>query len=368
MADQSGIDFNRVLADSLGVFFKNTLRVAVSDPAQVYFFARALRWQRKAAKLRSEWEEKGVHVPPILVFSITSRCNLNCKGCYHRTLRDQPKREISVETIRSTLAEAKELGISFVVFGGGEPLIRKEIIELTASYPEIMFMIFTNGLLIDGEFIDMLRRQRNLVPLLSMEGYQDGTDGRRGSGVYDRLQAIISNLKKQNIFWGTSITVTRSNFNIVTDQCFVDRMVRSGCRLFMFVEYTPVKDGTEDWVMTQEQRAEMKKIRDVLRSRFSAWFVALPGDEEEIGGCLSAGKGFVHISSDGDVEPCPFVPYSDVNLANATLKEALQSKFLKAIRESHAELHETGGGCALWAKKAWIQSLANAPRDPKGHS
>ncbi|MDH7555459.1 MAG: hypothetical protein ACQXXL_03650 [Candidatus Methanosuratincola sp.] len=153
-----------------------------------------------------------------------------------------------------------------------------------------MFLVFTNGLLINGEFTEVVRRQRNLVPLLSMEGYRDGTDGRRGSGVYDQLLAVIANLKKQNVFWGASLTVTRANFNIVTDQSFVEGMVKSGCRLFMFVEYTPVKDGTEDWVITQEQRAEMKKIRDALRSRFSAWFVALPGDEEEIGGCL-CGQG-----------------------------------------------------------------------------
>lgn len=48
---------------------------------------------------------------------------------------------------------------------------------------------------------------------------------------------------------------------------------------------------------------EYVMINDALRSRFSAWFLTILGDEEEIGGRLSAGKGFVHVSSEGDVEP-----------------------------------------------------------------
>ncbi|MDI9644319.1 MAG: radical SAM protein [Candidatus Verstraetearchaeota archaeon] len=357
MANVGEMDFNRLLTDSLGIFFKNALRVSISDPAQAFFFTKTIRWQRKAAKLRSQWEEKGFHVPPILVFSITSRCNLSCQGCYHRTLRGTTKAEIGVEKVKEILAEAKELGISFVVFGGGEPLMRKEIIALTEGYPEMLFMVFTNGLLIDSEFMGRMRRQRNLIPFLSMEGYQDSTDGRRGTGVYGRLQRVISALEKENLFWGTSLTVTRANFESVTNRSFVGDLVRSGCRIFFFVEYTPVKEGTEGWVITPEQRSSMVKIRDSLRSKFPAWFIMLPGDEEEIGGCLSAGKGFVHISAEGDVEPCPFVPYSDMNLSDVTLREALQSKFLKSIRESSKELHETEGGCALWARRAWLQSL-----------
>ncbi len=48
-------------------------------------------------------------------------------------------------------------------------------------------------------------------------------------------------------------------------------------------------------------------------------FIEVPGDEDEIGGCLGAGKGFIHISAEGDVEPCPFAPYSDMNLRNDIL-------------------------------------------------
>ena len=95
----------------------------------------------------------------------------------------------------------------------------------------------------------------------------------------------------------------------------------------------------------------------MFRAKFPALFIAVPGDEEEIGGCLSAGRGFIHISAEGDVEPCPFAPYSDANLRDLSLKDALQSEFLRNIRQNHAQLSETEGGCALWIEREWVRSL-----------
>ncbi len=134
------------------------------------------------------------------------------------------------------------------------------------------------------------------------------------------------------------------------------KLVDLGCKLFFFVEYNPIREGTEDWVVSEEQRASILSLRNMLRSKFSALFIAIPGDEDEIGGCLSAGRGFVHVSAEGNVEPCPFVPYSDANLRELSLKEALQSEFLRTIRQNHKQRSETGG-CALWEKREWVQSL-----------
>ena len=138
-------------------------------------------------------------------------------------------------------------------------------------------------------------------------------------------------------------------------------MFRSGCKLFFYLEYSPVKEGTEDLVITPKQRVDLANFMDVYRQKFASLFVSVPGDEEEMGGCLSAGRGFVHINAEGDVEPCPFAPYSDASLMNMSLKDALQSEFLKAIRQNHEHLSETEGGCALWVEREWVRTLL----DPK---
>ncbi len=354
---ESELDFNRVLNGALGVLFKDAVRVALTNPSQAVFFMRTMRWQNKAAKIRARWETQGIHVPPILVISVTSKCNLHCEGCYHHALRHSTEAEMSHERIWRLVDEAKELGISFIVIAGGEPLMRPNILDLTKETPEIMFMMFTNGLLMNDEVLRKIAKNKNVVPMLSLEGYQVDTDGRRGTGVYNLLLKSIDKLKNKQLFWGASITMTRTNFDEVTDEAFVKQLVEAGCKLFMLTEYTPVTTETEDWILNEEQRARVVDIRNAFRAKFSALFIALPWDEDEIGGCLSAGRGFVHISAEGNVEPCPFVAYSDTNLKDLPLKEALQSNMLKTIRENHDELREIHG-CALWEKREWVQSLA----------
>lgn len=357
-----GTDLRKIVNESLAVFFKDALRISLKNPKQALFFMQILKNQRQAARRRAKLEKEGVPVPPILVFSVTDRCNLHCKGCYHKALHRLNGPEMTEEKIMSVLTEARDLGISFVVLLGGEPLVRREVIRITAAFPEMIFLVVTNGTLVNDDLLAELKGQRNFVPVISLEGWEEDTDNRRGKGVYEILKQIIDKVKKANLFWSVSLTVTRSNFNTVTDNAFITYLYKLGCKLFFFVEYTPVTEGTEDWVLTDAQRAELLKKRDDLRATYSALFVALPGDEDEIGGCLAAGRGFIHVNAQGEVEPCPFAPYSDTSLMQKSLKEALKSHLLQNIREKHSDFNETQGGCALWLEREWVRSLLEKDR------
>jgi MoaA/NifB/PqqE/SkfB family radical SAM enzyme len=297
---------------------------------------------------------EGVHVPPIAIFSITNKCNLHCKGCYAQAIRGEgTPDELSAEKLRGIVAEADALGISFFVIAGGEPLTRPEIMDITAAYPHILFLLITNGMLLDAAMIETLKKQRNTVPVLSIEGTQTDTDERRGKGVHERLRQKMGELKRAGVFFSLSFTVTRNNFATVTDLDFLQGAVDDGCRLFFHLEYTPIRAGTDEWVITDEQRNEMKGLVDGFRRRFPAVFIAVPWDEEEQGGCLAAARGFVHISANGDLEPCPFAPYSDTSLLRVPLREALQSRFLRLMRENHALFAETDGRllCIMGSKQ-----------------
>jgi MoaA/NifB/PqqE/SkfB family radical SAM enzyme len=346
---------------SLGVFFKNAVSVSIKNPSQALYFLQTVRNQRKASGIRAAWRREGVQVPPIMIMSITNRCNLHCKGCYHQAMRDLSKAEMSGEKLRGVIAEARDLGVSFIVLAGGEPLVRQDILDITRDFPDIIFLMFTNGLLINDEMVARFRDQKNIVPLISLEGREGETDERRGGGVYSRLQGIIRKVKKQDVFFGTSLTLTRTNFETIMNETFIRELTGTGCKLLLFVEYTPIKEGTEDWVITGEQRNKLAGLINAYRAKYPALFVSVPGDEKDFGGCLSAGRGFIHISAEGDVEPCPFAPYSDSNLRDKSLKEALQSDFLKAIREGEEHLNEGGGGCALFAGREWVRAVLNHP-------
>src|SRR5208282_6146039 len=160
-------------------------------------------------------------VPPIAIFSITNKCNLKCRGCYAQAIRGDAPDELSPGKLRQIVAEADKLGISFFVIAGGEPLTRPEIVDIARDFPHVVFLLVTNGLLLTPELIARLAGLRNVVPVLSIEGNQAETDDRRGRGVHERLQAKMQELKSAGIFFSLSFTVTRTNFDTVTDPEFL---------------------------------------------------------------------------------------------------------------------------------------------------
>ena len=153
------------------------------------------------------------------------------------------------------------------------------------------------------------------------------------------------------------MTTTRKNFNHVTSEAFVRQMIDTGARVFTFVEYVPMAPGTANLVLTHEQKVTLQAVLADYNRKFPALFIGFPGDEDTYGGCLAAGRGFVHVSPSGDLEPCPAAPYSDANLASIPLKEALRSKLFARLREQPEVLAESEGGCALRANRAWVEGL-----------
>jgi len=234
------------LNQGLRIFFSEFVRVSLRRPGQALFFARTVVWQGAAARRRARAAREGLHVPPIAIFSITNRCNLRCKGCYAQAILSVAPEELSTERMGGIIAEAEETGISFFVIAGDESLTRLEIVDIALDFPHVVFLLVTNGLQLGPDLIRDLATLRNVVPVLSIEGTQAQTDERRGKGVHERLQAKMEQLKRAGIFFSLSLTVTRTNYDTVTDPAFLQPAVDAGCRLFLLLEYTPIREGTDE--------------------------------------------------------------------------------------------------------------------------
>lgn len=370
--------FARILDRSLGTFFWQSARFSIGRPTRAAEFVRTVRWQGAAAKRRTRLAETGVQVPPIIIFSITRNCNLQCAGCYARSLHgalgqaavvdgcnpglkgwpvSPTESELSSSRLESIVAEAEQLGVSFFVIAGGEPLMRPEILDIAARFRRVLFLLATNGTLLAEDTRSRLERLPNVVPLLSLEGSRLETDKRRGAGTYERLRDAMEDLRKSGVFFGCSITLTNQNFSMVLDDQFVHGLVKSGSRFFLYLEFTPTDPRTQSWVLTDTQREEMSFHLHALRKRHRALFVAVPWDELAVGGCLSAARGFVHINALGDLEPCPFAPYSDANLTHTTLLDALRSPFLATLRAMPELSEYSGDGCPLWKNREQVEHL-----------
>jgi MoaA/NifB/PqqE/SkfB family radical SAM enzyme len=342
---------------SINGFFRSALRLSLSQPGRARFFARTALYQRRAAARRKHWLERGVHVPPLMIVSVTRQCNLHCAGCFVQAQARPDGERMDENDLRRLLGEARNLGVSIVALAGGEPLTRPEILDIAGDHPEILFVLVTNGWLVDGPILDKLERYRNVVTVVSLEGFEDQTDGRRGEGVYARALRTMERMKERGLFFGTSVMVTRNNFALTTSRLFIRDLVRRGSRLFFFVDYVPIKEGTQHLVPSDTQRGAEALAMDLFRAEFPGIFLAASASEEVHGGCLAAGRGFVHISPEGSLEPCPFAPFSDVNVREVPLRVALASDLMRSIRESGAHLSESDGGCALWNQREWIETL-----------
>lgn len=349
---------NSLINRSIKDIFKNAIHISIREPLQAKYFLKIFKGQKEAAKRRAKNEKLGIQVPAFMIVSLTHKCNLRCKGCYSKELHISRAEEMSSDLLERTVNEARELGIGIVLLAGGEPLVRKwEIVQIASRYPDVLFPMFTNGMLIDDDFIVALKHQRNIIPIMSLEGKEEATDYRRGAGVFEYIKSLMIKLSKEKVFYGTSITLTRDNYELVTSDSFVEELMNYGCKTFVYVEYVPINEELQNSVLTQKQKEALPLLLNGLRNKYNGLFFGFPGDEDIFGGCLAAGRGFIHINPQGNIEPCPFAPFSDANIKEKTLKEALQSEFLMNIRNNHHLLKEGQGGCILWENRAWVESI-----------
>lgn len=363
---QEEYSYSGRLNSSIVSFYRDTLTV-LRQPRLLLRALRVFQRQRKAARRRWQHEAAGTHIPPFLIFSVTNRCNLRCTGCYQRLQHRDTSEEVDTATLNKIFAESLELGISTILLAGGEPLMHSELLETAGRYPQLLFPLFTNGLMINDQTITFLKKNWHIFPVFSMEGGQSETDLRRGEGVFQNLKTVLPVMQKKQIFCGVSFTVTSENFEILTDDSYLEELVKDGCGLFFYIEYIPVAEGSDHLQLREEQQRKLHTLMEKLRRKHKAVFITFPGDEEKYGGCLAAGRGFVHVTADGSLEPCPFAPYSDTNVKALSLREALQSDFLQAVRENHDLLQEHNGSCALRENRELVQQLLNNSKPAKQH-
>lgn len=338
------------------------VRATLKNPRESAFMLKFAAASRVASKRRRKAEDNGEHIPPFLIASITSKCNLHCAGCYsrcnHATVDSEPVKQLTDAEWLRIFDEADEMGISFILLAGGEPMLRRDIIEAAGQKQNILFPIFTNGTFMDERYLELFDKCRNLIPVMSIEGNREQTDSRRGSGIYDKLISNMDEFRKHGLVFGTSVTVTTHNYKEVTSDAFIASLSEKGCKAVIFVEYVPVTDESRELAPGDVQRQYlMNKIQHLREKRPEMVYISFPGDEKSSGGCVAAGRGFFHINSHGGAEPCPFSPYSDINVKDTSLREALRSPLFTALRSGDILLDDHDGGCVLYQKKAQVESL-----------
>lgn len=276
---------------------------------------------------------EGFYPPFTILLSPSMRCNLRCKGCYASEYSQ--KDDLPYPVVERVINEAREMGVYFFTILGGEPFACDYMWDIYKKFNDVAFQVFSNGTLLDEKAIEHIIQLGNVMPIVSLEGSQEETDLRRGKGVYQKTMQALDHLKQAGALYGFSVMVTRDNVNTICEDPFNQLMVEKGCYLGWHFLYMPVGRSPDVNLMpTPEQREFMRTHGAArIRNEFPLFVADFWNDAPYVGGCIAAGRDYLHINSNGDVEPCIFTHFAVDNIKEKTLREALASPFFMAIRE-----------------------------------
>jgi MoaA/NifB/PqqE/SkfB family radical SAM enzyme len=279
-------------------------------------------------------EKYNCNIPWAILMDPTSACNLGCTGCWAAEYGNSLN--MDYDTLDSIIRQGKELGTYMYIYSGGEPLVcKKDIIRLCEAHSDCMFLAFTNGTLIDEAFADDMLRVKNFLPAISIEGFEEETDSRRGQGTYRKVIQAMQILKKRKLAFGASLCYTSMNTEVIGSEEYIDFLIEQGCKFAWFFTYMPVGVGAPTDLMAKpHQREFMYHQVSAFRQTKPLFTMDLWNDGEFVQGCIAGGRYYVHINANGDIEPCAFIHYSDSNIHEKTLLEAYKSPLFMQYKEN----------------------------------
>lgn len=342
--DKEGIAFKElqavknVIQDKENNWYKliKSLYVDIDDEVRktlfINFIVNACILGMKRQKKRRE--EYRCNVPWAILMDPTSACNLHCTGCWAADYGD--KLSMSYETLDNIIRQGKKLGIYMYLYSGGEPLVRKkDIIRLCEKHYDCAFLAFTNATLIDEEFADEMLRVKNFVPAISVEGFEEETDFRRGKDTYQSIVSAMEILKNKKLPFGISCCYTSKNTHVIGSEEYFDDMIEKGAKFAWFFTYMPVGvDAVPELMASSEQREYMYRQIRKFRGTKPIFTLDFWNDGEYVEGCIAGGRKYLHINANGDIEPCAFIHYSDSNIYEHSLIEALQRPLFMQYRQN----------------------------------
>jgi MoaA/NifB/PqqE/SkfB family radical SAM enzyme len=292
-------------------------------------------------------EEAGIPIPITYLISPTMRCNLMCGGCYAAKYATDD--DMSFEVLDRVITEGKDMAMYNVFVLGGEPFIREDMLDICKKHKDVFFQVFTNGTLFTDELAKKLSKMGNVVPLISIEGFEEDTDRRRGKGTFQKIMTGMDNLRRYKVPFGYSAMVTRLNVDTVISDEFNDMLIDKGCMIGWQFLYIPVGRHPDPSLMpTPEQRLKMQKYgAERIRTYKPILTIDFWNDAPFTNGCIAGGQNYFHINAHGDLEPCIFIHFATENVKEKPLLECLKAPFFKAFRDRQPYHHNLLRPCAI---------------------
>lgn len=298
--------------------------------------------------------------PCTVVIEPTDRCNLRCPGCYANSSSDGS--DLPFDQMVQIVRQVIDMGVTLITISGGEPFLREKadrtISRLGEMFPNQGFLVYTNGTLIDDEIAERLGEVGNVFPAISVEGFEEQTDHRRGEGVYAKSRQVRQRLADQGVMYGFSATITRENAQAICTDRFIEQRLEEGDMFGWFFLLQPI--GRHPRPDLMPSAAQRQLLRDTVyrwRAEDRPLFMAdFWNDGHLSDGCMAGGRYYFHLYANGDISPCVFSPVALGNIFDIingkspykSLNDFVQNHpFMAAIRRAQTQVTERSSPCLL---------------------
>lgn len=299
-----------------------------------------------------KFEEKYGEPPPtFIVLSPTQVCNLKCIGCYASSAANT-QATMPYPYVDRIVGETYDCwGSRFMTISGGEPFMYKSegktLLDIFKKYSDMFFLVYTNGTAINEEVAAELAKSANVTPAISVEGFEEQTDQRRGPGTHKKILNAFERLRRAGVPFGISVTATSRNVDLLLEDEFYDfYFARQGaCYMWQF-QLMPIGRGKDeiDLMVSPQKRVQLYRKWEKLLSEKKYCLADFWNSGVLARGCIAYGRsgGYIYVDWHGNVTPCAFIPYYVDNIydlynSGKTLSDALFSDFMKNGRKWQCE-------------------------------
>jgi MoaA/NifB/PqqE/SkfB family radical SAM enzyme len=326
-----------------GLYSKNVINQGIDIFVKKMFFSPKGKAKEALVQFVAKY---GKRPPGFLVIGPTKSCNLQCKGCYASS-HSKTGETIPFSILDRIITEKTELWVShYTTWVGGEPMVYKsegkDILDFAEVHRDNMFLMYTNGTLIDREKAARMAELGNVIPQVSVEGFENETDERRGKGVFKKILRAFEHMREAGVPFGIAVTPMRHNAELLTSDEFIDFYFNQQKATLAWVfQYMPIGRGYKlDLMITPEQRLRLlDREREIIWNKH-LFYVDFWNSGPIGSGCIAAGRpdGYLYIDWNGWVMPCPYYQFSPVNILDVyekggTLNEVYDQPFFEAIRK-----------------------------------
>lgn len=284
-----------------------------------------------ASKIRNK-RKKGIYFPPNILISPTMNCNLKCIGCYAKNY--SKSEELSIEMLDDIFNQGKKGGCFVYWWLGGEPLLRKkDLLYICKKHSDAYNFVFTNGTLLDKETISDFADLGNVAFFLSLEGFGQETDLRRGKGVFNKIIRAMDDIRQNGLFFGVSVMATSKNINAVTSDDFIQMLASKGVFMAWYFLYVPLDKSADLSLMPSPSQRNFLRLKiQEMRQKYPIFLVDFWGDAPYTRGCIAA-RTILHIDHKGRFMPCIFAPFYTDTIYEKSIEEAYNSQLFQEIRK-----------------------------------